>query len=1359
MDEIISDVKDLIKSGYDYTNYPYADYSVITMRHVLFCKTKLLIEDLKEYVHNSTDGRRIMSYFNYSQPTSNSDKKYKELYDTILGMTDESLCDSFDYISNSDPWTDYVKKVFEVYFAGQSWTDKYKDYVYENVDARDIYPKYLDTTFEEFFELEYGPILDYISWKLTAFFDKKYLASLKSYKFDDGTPIRDMYDNAYHFAEEQWVSYGNALSNKTPIEDEAYRIIVEEWIDSAYGIGRGDIESVILGDKTTTYGDLIGGACTPPSDEDKNNDQIQGSTTLASLVKIKMEEIKESSSIKNYISWFNGIYDIFKLRDYLVYDERNLLNPDLSDEGKAAVWQWICKEGGLISYLNLLEKNSDAIKRYVESNNVLSSYGISATFSDVKKYFNTWQQNCFKDIDKDYKSYVSNLAKNIGDNDVIINVYNIAKSVAKSQWLTRNSSVKDDEIINGEAVRLVHLWVNADKNYTIDILGGDKNKTVKEIRDGHPSTETADESSSSSGEQTDEGGNGEDGAVGSSGDGSSGSSSSDRKYIKKSVDTALGKMAYVFQLSQFVTLMPKPSDFVNKISNDVSHLMSRLLDVTNKLSQVSDSYAKIPKEYLMTNINSMFDSAAYIVDKTSSFAADLTDQTLGVVNDTIDSINSTVSGIGDAITGVGGSLDNIRDMLNADGQLSGEYIDFAKITTEEDLNTVNEVEGKVQLIGNIDTSVITDAVESAGSTASNTIEGAKDAVVKGIEWISSQMSKLVGYVDLLDVSMGGGGDGSGRAALSDSIKSVSSGLVGKSSIETSIASTLNTTANAIDKISIVGIIESLAGIATYSGICALGLDKLPPIDFVAMLAPLRSAISYDGEITKSDAYKDFERDAMAELRNARMMRDAERRIRKEDKDRMKTLTSKPELTDAESNEMKSIEDRITERKKMSREAVRTSEYVSELKEQFEYIGSICNDFAKKVKTDWNESMHQYRTALSEIAVFFKGVKAADSSIYAKSEGAKYISDCCGRIDADMDDIVEQCKNIGSKITTAVAEIPVPTSIGPVFDMIVYKILCFFTEVKTVVKFVFELINDASDILIQVNNLANIMLNGINSLTDVVTQIMNLLNIQWIFDLIQTLKELIEGKMLEGKALLENTISPVYFKDTEEYETLSNQFDDFLNPTDVNGTEIEYTSDSKMRFSLKGYTEKNKLAKYTITSKDVAENNLDAIEKMESALEQRGDNEISYYMSPILNDDGTDIIGYHYYYNNVDNYFKGKTKRKFKNRLIKRAARSGAKAKGGVNFLKNKTLKYNNGIYNGKTGTAYDAFYWYTKYTNDPTDYAADMNNNGVDTVGKILGTSNGSLVELENGDRVFVNSTNVNAGDIITVNGMRYRVV
>jgi hypothetical protein len=123
------------------------------------------------------------------------------------------------------------------------------------------------------------------------------------------------------------------------------------------------------------------------------------------------------------------------------------------------------------------------------------------------------------------------------------------------------------------------------------------------------------------------------------------------------------------------------------------------------------------------------------------------------------------------------------------------------------------------------------------------------------------------------------------------------------------------------------------------------------------------------------------------------------------------------------------------------------------------------------------------------------------------------------------------------------------------------------------------------------------------------------------------------------------------------------------------------------------------------------------------------------------------------------------KKRRRNKVIKKASKKnkmvGSGLRGGVAQLKNNMSfgHYNDsGRYISNSVTAFDAYYWYTKWTNDPTDCTPDMLNEGKDVVVPIQTTANGSLVELEDGRRVFVEGKTVKSGDFVNVNGVRYRV-
>ena len=267
-----------------------------------------------------------------------------------------------------------------------------------------------------------------------------------------------------------------------------------------------------------------------------------------------------------------------------------------------------------------------------------------------------------------------------------------------------------------------------------------------------------------------------------------------------------------------------------------------------------------------------------------------------------------------------------------------------------------------------------------------------------------------------------------------------------------------------------------------------------------------------------------------------------------------------------------------------------------------------------------------------------------------------------------------------------------------------------------------------------------------------------------------------SKMMDAKILMENEISPIYYNETEDYEMKVNALEALLADDKEGGSidEFKYTDDP---YARKKYRDE----KHTYGGKMKTD---DEIEDALEELEAKGEREIVAYRSPILNAEGDDFAGwifyYAYAYDNMKKSWRSSKKRR-KNQLIKKASKKNkmrrGKLIGGVAQLKkNKSFGYTdgNGRFHKNTVTGFDAYYWYTKWTNDPTDCEADFSNVELtyDKEGNLIGakainenvvspiqtTANGSLVELNNGQRVFVEGKIVKSGDYVNVNGVKYKV-
>jgi hypothetical protein len=316
-----------------------------------------------------------------------------------------------------------------------------------------------------------------------------------------------------------------------------------------------------------------------------------------------------------------------------------------------------------------------------------------------------------------------------------------------------------------------------------------------------------------------------------------------------------------------------------------------------------------------------------------------------------------------------------------------------------------------------------------------------------------------------------------------------------------------------------------------------------------------------------------------------------------------------------------------------------------------------------------------------------------------------------------------------------------------------------------------------DIISQLTILAKLIFNGLQSLADILKTLKDLIGVDKILDMIDFLVALFRPKMVDAKILLENGISPIYYNETEDYERRVEDIENILDgdlSKKVNIEKFKYSDDPNAR--------KKHKKKFGGKTRDE-----DEIEDWLEELEAKGDREVVAYRSPIMNDEGDDFAGWIFYHANAyDNMKSGWSagKKRRRNKVIKKASKKNklkqGKLVGGVAQLKkNKSFGYynNKGKYISNSVNGFDAYYWYTKWTNDPNDCEPDFDNlnivydengNIVSTTAKnnnvvspVQTTANGSLVEITEGNvtrRVFVEGKVVKSGDFVNVDGKKYRV-
>lgn len=585
-------------------------------------------------------------------------------------------------------------------------------------------------------------------------------------------------------------------------------------------------------------------------------------------------------------------------------------------------------------------------------------------------------------------------------------------------------------------------------------------------------------------------------------------------------------------------------------------------------------------------------------------------------------------------------------------------------------------------------------------------------------------------------------------------------------------------ANFVKNFSIGKAITSLGGIVIGASAATLVMDLLPSIDVDRMLKDIIGGIDtqrldkmtelqynkyFEGEpdllevpdvpwrLSKDDLEK-YNADGYNKyLEEFTEENDNARSEILEKMQKAKTYSDIIAISKENKEKMKENKSALKAMRKVRRDAIKAKQiekYKGFLNIELEYLKKECQNIKTIIKNDWDLMMDQYKTALSEIKKFFSN---------EGSGGCETVDKCCDRINDDATQIIELCKSITVELTSAVSMIPTPYAVGTCVDMPVHKILAFFKDIKIIITFLKNLIRLGIDIISQLTILAKLIFNGIQSLAEIMKLLKELIGVDTIMNMIEFLIALFRPKMVDAKILIENAISPIYYNETEDYEKKVEDLEKILDG-DLSGNvyvdRFKYSDDPNAR----------KKHKKVFGGRT---NDEDELEEWMEELEAKGDREIVAYRSPILNDEGDDFAGWIFYHADAyddmkSSWTKGKKRRR--NKVIKKASKknkmSGGRLVGGVADLKrNKSFgHYQNGKYKKNTVSGFDAYYWYTKWTTEPTDCDPDFKNEGKDVVAPVQTTSNGSLVELSDGRRVFVEGKIVKSGDFVNVNGVKYRV-
>ena len=871
--------------------------------------------------------------------------------------------------------------------------------------------------------------------------------------------------------------------------------------------------------------------------------------------------------------------------------------------------------------------------------------------------------------------------------------------------------------------------------------------------------------------------------------------------MRKSIKT----MAVVCQTAQFVSLMPKPKDFVTRIVGDVVYLSAQLTKLSEDMNKLLDSYSDIPINYFMTQVNSITGSLSGITNRLDAYMQTGVNQIVGLGEntfntiseitgtaiDTTGSITSAVVGFGSAVAqtsvNILGQIDTGKEINDAT-EIILEWTDNGFKTVKDDITKpINDVTNKLNNIK----SGVTDTINNKTNNINDKIQATQKWIQTLINELRDKVKKLSNLMDT------GFKDITGLSSISKGATTISTGLAesGEKSLEgTATQSITSSLSNVINNFSISKVVFAFAGVITQSAIVKLGLDKLPPIDFESMMYKIRDDIT----ITEDDLYKQYQQlsdstynDIIkfgedlsknpSEFRNYsaenydKFKDEFEDELKKQREDirtRMKFAKNDRNQATIAKKEIRSAIKEIEKYRKQIKNAKQTSTLKSIIDDELKNFKKEIEYKSNSIKSDWESMMKQYRDAIKEIKEFFSTGGSCDM----------FIDDCCNQINKDCNDIKELCKNLASQLIGCTIKVAMPADIGPVFPNPAYKISDFLMDVKTIIKFIKDLITLIIDIIHNVNKLVRIMLNGINSLKEILDEFLNIIGLKWLMNLVQNIINLFGDNIKSARLRLENTLSPVYFSDTKEYENTIEALDSLLEgvkmsddgKTSMNNIPklLEYVNNDDINDLINSI---NSVKNINVIDPEKDNSNIKKIQSILDDMESQGD-VIVAYKSPIIEEPGdtttvsnmidggssdVDIkfIGWNFFHPNLNHtkqvYYRSNLIKKIKSKIIQKESKNGNKKRGGVTILKNTKI----GSLRRKIDTAYVAFYWYTYYTEDLEKDCFEFNaTDNTVIIDNVVHTENGSVVQLSDGRKVFVANNMVKSGDYVNVDGVKYRV-
>ena len=879
---------------------------------------------------------------------------------------------------------------------------------------------------------------------------------------------------------------------------------------------------------------------------------------------------------------------------------------------------------------------------------------------------------------------------------------------------------------------------------------------------------------------------------------------------------------------------------LKKIAGMMNRVSSRLNEILDRYSSIPTEFLLKGFDEILKKIDDINDYTKFAINETLDLASGVVDSATSVVDAVGSAVSTTTSAVLQvgggltygtialganmklAMTGNGKRAMQdavIQDVISGKVAVSDMEAEFERrINNEvgEANDAVNAIRDWTETATTKSTESIDEAFNKATEKMNGAIEDIEDAKNEAGEKVDEAFDKLTEKVEkakreveeklaevkkIFDKFRNDFDDAFGFLKLIegglDNIANTAQETGSGSAVAEGIIDVADDIKNFIKNFNIGKVVTALAGLVVGAGTATLAMDMLPTIDIDRMLKDIIGGIDSYTEDKMAELYynKYYENGPdLVELPDVpwRLSQDDLEKYNPEgykkyledfgeenDKNRneiilklqnAKTAKERAAIYKENREKMKENKSALKAMRKVRRDAIKAKQiekYKEFLKIEIEYLKNECLKLKDNIKYEWDSMMAQYKEACEEISKFF----TIDG--YG---GSATIDRCCDRINEDAEQIVELCKSITTELTNTVAMVPTPYAVGTCVDMPVHKILAFFKDLKIIITFLKNLIRLGIDIISQLTILIKLIANGLKSLSEIFKTLKKLIGIDVILDMIDFLLALFGPKMAEAKILLENCISPIYYNETEDYENKVEAVEALFED------EAEGGSAAKFKYSDDPYARKKHQKTFGGRLKDDEE-----VEDYLEELEAKGEREVVAYRSPILNDAGDEFAGWIFYHPHAYDNMKGSwwaIKKRIRNKLIKKASKKnkmvGSSLRGGVAQLKsNNRFGYTDKkkVYHKNSVNGFDAYYWYTKWTSDPTDCEPDFSNleEVKDDDGNVIGmvaknsnvvnpvqtTANGSLVEIVDGDktmRVFVEGKVVKSGDFVNVNGKKYRV-